>query len=249
MANPRQRRKSRSSSHKPVSHSRHAKRNLKKTPPIRGPKILQDAWDDHKTVRQNYATLGLIHTLNPSASGGVEPLEGQHHPEEMQAESTSLPESSEQGSSSIPKGFGKIIRDENGSILRIEMPEEEEPRDENEGEMVEAEVDETVLEQWVTDLGGGEKSKPAPGDSNVVEALERISSTVNQSSNTLSVPLSGAGPRHSSSGERRYLERLVSKYGRDTEKMAKDRKLNPDQRTAGALRRALKKAGLDGGER
>lgn len=32
MANPRQRRKLRSSSHKPVSHSRHAKRNLKKTP-------------------------------------------------------------------------------------------------------------------------------------------------------------------------------------------------------------------------
>jgi len=32
MANPRQRRKSRSSSHKAVSHSRHAKRNLKKTP-------------------------------------------------------------------------------------------------------------------------------------------------------------------------------------------------------------------------
>ena len=30
MANPRQRRKARSSSHRPISHSRHAKRNMKK---------------------------------------------------------------------------------------------------------------------------------------------------------------------------------------------------------------------------
>ena len=32
MANPRQRRKARSSSHRPISHSRHAKRNMKKVP-------------------------------------------------------------------------------------------------------------------------------------------------------------------------------------------------------------------------
>ena len=32
MANPRQRRKARSSSHRPISHSRHAKTNMKKVP-------------------------------------------------------------------------------------------------------------------------------------------------------------------------------------------------------------------------
>ncbi|EEB92758.1 hypothetical protein MPER_08686 [Moniliophthora perniciosa FA553] len=72
MANPRQRRKARSSSYRPVSHSKNAKRNLKKMPPIRAPKVLQEAWDKRKTVRQNYAALGLIHDLNPSASGGAE---------------------------------------------------------------------------------------------------------------------------------------------------------------------------------
>ncbi|KAH9060100.1 hypothetical protein EDB87DRAFT_1551613, partial [Lactarius vividus] len=71
MANPRQRRKARSSQ-KPVRHSRQAKKLLKKQPPIRGPKALRDAWDKHKTVRQNYAALGLAASLNPRASGGAE---------------------------------------------------------------------------------------------------------------------------------------------------------------------------------
>lgn len=48
--------------------------------------------------------------------------------------------------------------------------------------------------------------------------------------------------RHPSQGEIKYLERLVDKYGEDVERMARDRKLNAEQRTAGQLRRALKKA-------
>ena len=52
--------------------------------------------------------------------------------------------------------------------------------------------------------------------------------------------------RHASQGEIKYLQRLVDKYGNDMEQMARDRKLNADQRTAGELRRALKRAGLLG---
>jgi len=61
---------------------------------------------------------------------------------------------------------------------------------------------------------------------------------------TMALPLSGAGPRHTSEGERRYLQRLVSKHGKDIDAMARDRKLNPEQRTSGQLRRALAVAGL-----
>jgi nucleolar protein 16 len=39
-----------------------------------------------------------------------------------------------------------------------------------------------------------------------------------------------------------YLERLVKKHGGDVERMAKDRKLNPEQRTVGELRRGLRRA-------
>lgn len=49
--------------------------------------------------------------------------------------------------------------------------------------------------------------------------------------------------RHTSLGERSYLERLVQKHGDDLGKMARDRRLNPEQRTANELRRAITKAG------
>ncbi|KAG6874281.1 hypothetical protein C0995_001506 [Termitomyces sp. Mi166 len=168
MANPRQRRKARSSSHKPVSHSRHAKRKLKKMPPIRGPKILQDAWDKTKTVRQNYVALGLVHDLNPTAPGGSEPIEVRSQIEESEIASTSELESRPP----IRKGFGKIIRDDAGNVLRIELPEDdnetrtEKPQDEGLGE---PEVDGAVLGPWVTDLGGGGKINLSSGDGNVVQ--------------------------------------------------------------------------------
>ena len=56
----------------------------------------------------------------------------------------------------------------------------------------------------------------------------------------MSVPISGIGSRHMSSGEIKYLERLVEKYGDDVDGMWQDRKLNPEQRTVGQLRRALR---------
>ncbi|KAJ6618358.1 ribosome biogenesis protein Nop16 [Mycena sp. CBHHK59/15] len=248
MANPRQRRKARSSSHRPVSHARHAKRNLKKTPPIRGPQILSERWDKRKTVRQNYAALGLIHTLNPSASGGVEPMEAtglsEESPMDLMAASTS---SQTNSARPLPKGHGRIIRDENGNILRIELAEEDEEmaEDEKDMEQVGAEVDPKIMQKWVTGLGGGEKGKGVGGDGNVVEALERISSS-HGGTTTLSAAISGAGPRHGSSGEVAYLQRLVDKHGSDVEQMARDRKLNAEQRTVGQLSRSLKRCGFSG---
>jgi nucleolar protein 16 len=53
----------------------------------------------------------------------------------------------------------------------------------------------------------------------------------------------GGKSRFSSEGEKAYLERLVRKYGKDIEGMARDRKLNVDQRTSGQLRRSIEKAG------
>ena len=49
--------------------------------------------------------------------------------------------------------------------------------------------------------------------------------------------------RHTSKGERGVLRALVSKHGEDVEAMARDRRANVEQRTAGELRRAIRKAG------
>jgi len=250
MANPRQRRKARSSSHRPVSHARHAKRNLKKTPPIRGPAILSESWDKRQTVRQNYAALGLIHTLNPSASGGVEPTEAPAPSEDAPVDLTAASTSSQRNTTRpIPKGHGRIVRDEDGNVLRVELPEEDEEMPEEEDrqknmEDLEPEVDASLLQKWVTGLGGGGKGKGVGGDGNVVEALERIASTNNNTTTTLSAAISGAGPRHASGGEVAYLQRLVDKHGTDVEQMARDRKLNPEQRTLGQLTRSLKRCGF-----
>uniref|UniRef100_A0A0W0FZQ4 Nucleolar protein 16 n=1 Tax=Moniliophthora roreri TaxID=221103 RepID=A0A0W0FZQ4_MONRR len=186
MANPRQRRKVRSSSYRPVSHSKNAKRNLKKMPPIRAPKVLQEAWNKRKTVRQNYAALGLIHDLNPSASGGAEIIEVDvdqeeyvvaifikrlsfiveisaraSGPESSSSRSDVRPNGSRSGDS-IPKGYGRIIRDEDGNILRIELAEEEKnlsPAGNKNVDMeqLEPELDEAVKEKWIQDLGANGK--------------------------------------------------------------------------------------------
>ena len=50
-------------------------------------------------------------------------------------------------------------------------------------------------------------------------------------------------PRFLSEGGVGYLRRVVGRHGEDIEAMARDRKLNPDQRTVGELRRLMKKAG------
>jgi len=52
------------------------------------------------------------------------------------------------------------------------------------------------------------------------------------------------GARHVSGGQMKYLEALVKKHGENVKAMAADLKLNPEQRTIGQIRRALKSASL-----
>ncbi|KAJ7197164.1 ribosome biogenesis protein Nop16, partial [Mycena pura] len=233
MANPRQRRKARSGTHSAVSHTRHAKRNIKKMPPVRGPStILSSLWDKRKTVRQNYAALGLMHTLNPSAAGGIEPVETKLTPEEEA--------STPNFTAPMRSGHGRIVRDGEGNVVRIELAEEDEEmaevaeRDKT-MESLGAEIDANVRQKWITGLGGGRNGK---ADGRAVEALERVASG----------PFVGAGPRMASRLEAAYLQRLVAKHGTDVQKMARDRKLNAEQRTVGELTRGLRRCGLGGGD-
>ncbi|KAJ3789908.1 ribosome biogenesis protein Nop16 [Lentinula aff. detonsa] len=252
MANPRQRRKARSSSHRAISHSKHAKRNLKKMPSIRAPKVLQQAWDNQKTVRQNYAALGLVHDLNPSESGGAEVIEM-----DKRTTSGSAPESfidstgpsTAASKSSIPKGHGRIIRDAVGNVMRIVLPEEDEiealPADGDiDMEQLEPQLDETVRKTWVSDLGGLKTRLLTEKNTTVVKELEILSTLAPARSTTLSASLTGVGSRYTSERERSYLQRLIDKHKGDVEAMARDRKLNTAQRSVGELTHALKRAGM-----
>ncbi|KAF8604615.1 hypothetical protein BDV93DRAFT_605917 [Ceratobasidium sp. AG-I] len=260
MANPRQRRKARSSSHVAVKQSRKAGKNLRKHPAIKGSKLLQDAWDKKKTVRQNYEALGLAHSLNPVAQGGAE---GPVTPATTGSTPALAPEPAIASTSSaaIPQGFGKIIRDENGAVLRIELPEETEEAsasaaqskkkgksrasetwgdamddsDEEAEKMIPPEASSWLL------VGGGAPKQETKSDGlgisrqkegkPLIAALEKLSASAVKT------------PRHASGHEVVWLKDLVAVHGRDINAMAHDLKRNVWQKTPGELKRAINKAG------
>lgn len=61
MANPRQRRKSRSSKYSGATKSakRAQNKRIKRAPTVMGPEILRDNWDPKLTVRQKYVRYAL----------------------------------------------------------------------------------------------------------------------------------------------------------------------------------------------
>lgn len=68
--------------------------------------------------------------------------------------------------------------------------------------------------------------------SKIVQQLERQADTEGQAPKK---------PRHQSKREEEWITRLVERYGDDYQAMARDRKLNPMQQTAGDLRRRISK--------
>jgi len=212
---------------------------MKKVAPIHGPKALQEAWDKQKTVHQNYAKLGLALNLNPSASGGSEKSTNTRIQEPSLL---SLAMNTADDDSCIPSGFGRILRDDTGNIIGFEASKTEEPSSEVaevKGLQLDADVDQAVYQRWAATLSSSDAAQIDPKGKRVLRELEQISAAATGST-TLSVPISGIGSRHMSSGEIKYLEPLVKKFGDDVHAMSQDRKLNPEQRTVGQLRRALR---------
>jgi len=123
----------------------------------------------------SYAALGLVHTLNPLASGGAEhdpttkvptvpnhaltgePLGSPSHSSHAEPSAASTSSSS---IASIPKGYGRIIRDSKGNVVRIELGDDEDNAVKC-GDVRELtglddpEMDKEVKTNWVTELGGG----------------------------------------------------------------------------------------------
>jgi nucleolar protein 16 len=64
--------------------------------------------------------MGLVHSLNPVAQGGTEKILLAPNPEPITTSAPALP------LNTIPQGRGRIIRDENGAVIGVELPEEPE---------------------------------------------------------------------------------------------------------------------------
>ncbi|KGB77857.1 nucleolar protein 16 [Cryptococcus deuterogattii 99/473] len=113
----------------------------------------------------------------------------------------------------VKVGFGRIIRDEEGNVIDIIIDEDEQ------------EQEEQIKVHEEKEIGLIEAK------TEVVKRLEELAASA--------APVK----RHSSMSERTWLQQLVDKYGDDTEKMARDRKLNVWQKTEGEIKRMIKKAG------
>jgi len=188
-------------------------------------------------VKQNYDALGLVATLKPNESGGTE------HNKYGRLEAETIHSTSTRGD---PKGvlevstgaknptkYGRILRDEQGNAVDIELEDEEDGTMDTDRsvETMDVYADEKLATRW-SQLGPRTATRTKRPNS-VVEELEKISG--DQGNRGM--------PRFLSEGEAGYLRRLVGRHGEDMEAMARDRKLNPDQRTVGELRRLMKKAG------
>ncbi|KAG8847821.1 hypothetical protein FRB96_001409 [Tulasnella sp. 330] len=228
MARPRQKRKMKSGNYKPVRTTNN--KSLRKVPMIRGPLAIRKAWDDHKSLHYNYAALGLARTAGPPIKGESAPawpvrptaitqsVTTPSAAESSTAASTSIPSSS---APDLPKGFGRIIRDADGNVLRVEMSEVMDPA-----------ADE-VQPAWLRDpLNPFDEDEewdgldPEQPKNEVIAELEERAT------------MWGKPLRPSSLLEVKWLVSLVKAHGENLNAMHMDMKRNVWQRTPGELKRS-----------
>ena len=97
----------------------------------------------------SYEALGLVATLNPIASGGTERVEAQHadgKEASTEREASATVATQGAGTNGVPKGYGKIIRDGEGNIVKVQLGEEEGAE--------EPEVQESGVEEEIQDPRG-----------------------------------------------------------------------------------------------
>ncbi|KAK1926934.1 ribosomal large subunit biogenesis-related protein [Papiliotrema laurentii] len=217
MANPRQRSKARS--HKSTKPSLSVKRRmhhkLNKAPPLKGPEVLQGQWDKTKTVFQNYAALGLLPSI-PLPQG---PSSSRSHRAKLPflpGQPAAGDDDDDEALKGAIVGYGRIIRDDEGNVIDIILPEDEAGAQGGEEQDAGSETEEPRVVEAKTE---------------VVKSLEALAATA--------APVK----RHTSVSERTWLHNLVEKHGDDTEAMATDLKLNVWQKTQGEIKRMIKKAG------
>lgn len=176
-------------------------------------------------------------------------------------------------SKDIPKGFARIIRDAQGNVIDVVMsaydepdePSEEQEELENSHDM----QDEEEETPWGKPLAHKEHEKklrkaaePVPARSAALRGEFShysyfsfslhgkqhilISHFVNvelEERTAAERSIKASSLRYASSAEQEYLRSLVQKHGSDIQAMAKDFKLNQDQRTAGQLKKAFARCG------
>ncbi|OJJ58170.1 hypothetical protein ASPSYDRAFT_153262 [Aspergillus sydowii CBS 593.65] len=229
MGNIRQAKKNRSSAPKQKPKRSGVLKNGKKKINVLGNAIIAENWDRKSTLTQNYRRLGLVHRLN-APSGGSEKRKTENGLEEEVADSLHIKGSVDAMKNNAVSEL-KVERDpETGKIIRVIRKEDDQV--EVAGRKVRRS---NPLNDPLDDLSDDEEDltpQEKKSASKIVQQLERQADTEGQAPKK---------PRHQSKREEEWITRLVERYGDDYQAMARDRKLNPMQQTAGDLRRRISK--------
>ena len=175
---------------------------------------------------QNYRRLGLTSRLN-SATGGIEKLR-------PGAESASSTTSKLAISNAFPKLIApteaKVERDpETGRILRVIHSKSSRPNPLNDPLNSDSE-DEEMADDGDEFEGFDGVNSQKKEKNEIIRKLEEQASMVAEKKE-----------RKQSDGEKEWIERLVTRYGDDYVKMARDMKLNPMQQTPADIKRRVGK--------
>lgn len=197
--------------------------------------IIAKHWNQKETLSQNYRRLGLTARLN-HATGGTEKtiaLLGLNDAKSSRADTAASSTANalnivSKAPETIETAEIEVERDpETGAILRVvgQKQVKENPLNDllNEIEDSDGEVEWNGF-SMVPERRDGESENP------VIRQLEEAARN-------------GArkAPRGQSQREQEWVERLVSKYGEDYGRMARDRKLNPMQQTETDIRKRVLK--------
>jgi hypothetical protein len=104
-------------------------------------------------IFRSYTALGLVHSLDPLASGGVEPLEQKQRVEGGNTASSAVQTAT---TSKIRSSFGRIVRDADGNVVGVELAEDSMGGVEQDMSCLVPEMDGVVERRWVTEMGGAD---------------------------------------------------------------------------------------------
>ncbi|PYH41644.1 nucleolar protein 16 [Aspergillus saccharolyticus JOP 1030-1] len=234
MTNVRQKRKNRSGLPKAKAKRTGILKNGRKKINVLGNAIIAENWNRDLTLTQNYRKLGLVHRLN-APTGGSEKRPTKDGIEREREDSLHIKSSATAVAQKSATGEIRVERDpETGKILRVIRSGDEEI--EVAGRKHKRN---NPLNDPLNDLSGDEgeasaQQKKQNNDSDIVRQLEL-------QADKESLKVAAKKPRHQSKREEEWILRLVEKHGDNYAAMARDRRLNPMQQTAGDLKRRIAK--------
>ena len=184
--------------------------------------IIAANWNQKETLTQNYRRLGLASKLNSRAGGQEKDVTALDDDENADGQDDGMIVKNHPGEEAHI-GEVRIEQDEDGNTRVVEVGKKPNPLNDPLNDL------EDSGEEWAGFDNLGHVANPS-GKTPVIAALEEHA-------------MKGVrkAPRKQSQREEEWIERLVTKYGDDYRKMARDARLNPMQQTEADIKKRVQK--------